>query len=218
EWLPELLSEPDENSFGAPYVAEPIRVLVLDHFADEFRAAPGEPGERIIDVLHGEHYAQVAERVHGVGAVIGNHGGREESRDLEPAVSVRRTHHGNLDAHAVQSGDTIGPVSFDGRAPLELEAEFGEEFDSGIDVFHHDADVVHALDRHDVSVCPTLKMSDGEAVRLVVTASLSALFATQAAAYRVKAAEGRQATFGEARRSRHLDSSPSEYEPRAPLY
>ena len=34
--LPELLSKSDENSFGPPDVAQPIRVLVLDHFADEF--------------------------------------------------------------------------------------------------------------------------------------------------------------------------------------
>ncbi len=56
-WLPELLGKPDENSFGAPDVAEPIRVFVLDHFADELRAAFAEPGERIVDVLHGEHDA-----------------------------------------------------------------------------------------------------------------------------------------------------------------
>ena len=55
--LPELLGKPDENSFGAPDVAEPIRVFVLGHFADELRAAFAEPGERIVDVLHGEHDA-----------------------------------------------------------------------------------------------------------------------------------------------------------------
>src|SRR5437879_8568748 len=55
--LPELLGKPDENSFGAPDVAEPIRVFVLDHFADELRAAFAAPGERIVDVLHGEHDA-----------------------------------------------------------------------------------------------------------------------------------------------------------------
>jgi len=55
--LPELLGEPDENSFGAPEVAEPIRVFVPDHFADELRAAFAEPGKRIVDVLHGEHDA-----------------------------------------------------------------------------------------------------------------------------------------------------------------
>jgi hypothetical protein len=37
-------------------------------------------------------------------------------------------------------------------APLELEAKFGEELNGGVDVFYHDADVVHTLDRHDVSL------------------------------------------------------------------
>ena len=55
--LPELLGEPDENSFRTTDVAEPIRVLVLDHFADELRAAFAEPVERIVDVLHSEHDA-----------------------------------------------------------------------------------------------------------------------------------------------------------------
>src|SRR5438105_1429951 len=55
--LPELLGKPDEKAFGGPDVAEPIRVFVLDHFADELRAAFSEPGERIVDVLHREHDA-----------------------------------------------------------------------------------------------------------------------------------------------------------------
>ena len=57
ERFTELLGEPDEKSFGAADVAEPIRVLVLDHFADELRAALAEPGERLVDVVHGEHDA-----------------------------------------------------------------------------------------------------------------------------------------------------------------
>src|SRR5213075_523514 len=67
-------------------------------------------------------------------------------------VTVRGTHHGNLDAHVAQSSDAICPVSFDWGAPLELEAKFGEELNGGVDVFYHDADVVHTLDRHDVSL------------------------------------------------------------------
>jgi hypothetical protein len=55
--LAELLGEPDEKSFGAADVAEPIRVFVLDHFADELRAALAEPGERLVDVVDGEHDA-----------------------------------------------------------------------------------------------------------------------------------------------------------------
>src|SRR5262249_11623980 len=71
---------------------------------------------------------------------------------LDPAVTVRRTHHGNLDAHIAQSSDAICPVSFNWGAPLELKAQFGEERNGGIDVFHHYADIVHTLDRHEVSL------------------------------------------------------------------
>jgi hypothetical protein len=146
--LPELLSEPDENSFGTADVAKSIRVLVLDHFADDLGAAFAEPGERIVDVLHGEHDAEITESVHWRATVIGDHRRREEPRQLEPAVTVRRTHHGNLDAHIAQSSDAVCPGSFDWGAPLEFEAKFREEFNGGIDVFDHDADVVHPLDRH----------------------------------------------------------------------
>jgi hypothetical protein len=125
--LPELLGKPDEYSFGAPDVAEPIRIFVLDHFADEFCAAFPEPGERIVDVPHGEHDAQVTESVYRGAAVIGDHRRREESGDLDPAVTVWRTHHGNLYAHVAQSSDAICPVPFDWGAPLELETKFGEE-------------------------------------------------------------------------------------------
>jgi hypothetical protein len=55
--LPKLLGETDENSFGTSDVAEPIHVFILGHFTDELRAEFAEPGERIIDVLHGEHDA-----------------------------------------------------------------------------------------------------------------------------------------------------------------
>src|SRR6185436_11784326 len=64
-------------------------------------------------------------------------------------VPVRRTHHGNLDAHVAQSGDSVCPASFNWSTSLELETKFGEEFNGGIEVLHHDTDVVHALDRHD---------------------------------------------------------------------
>src|SRR6266581_6707853 len=150
--LIELLGEPDENSFRTPDVAKPIHVFILDHLANELRAAFAESGERIVDVLHGEHDAQVAESVHWGAAVIGDHRWRDETGHLEPAVTVRRTHQGNLDAHVAQSSDAICPISFDWGTPLELETKFGEELNGGVDVFYHDADVVHTLDRHDVSL------------------------------------------------------------------
>src|SRR5438876_11332395 len=84
--------------------------------------------------------------------MIGDHRRREESRQLEPAVTIRRAHHGNVDAHVPQSSDAICPVSFDWGAPLEVEAKLGEELNGGVDVFYHYADVVHTLDGHDVSI------------------------------------------------------------------
>jgi hypothetical protein len=39
----ELLGESDEKSSRPADVAEPIRVLILDHFAYELRAARAEP-------------------------------------------------------------------------------------------------------------------------------------------------------------------------------
>jgi hypothetical protein len=74
-------------------------------------------------------------------------------------VTVRRTHHGNLDAHVAQSGDAICPVSFNCGTPFEIETKFGEELNGGIDVFHHDADVVHTHDCHDVSLASNAEFS-----------------------------------------------------------
>src|ERR687892_1674453 len=146
--LPELLGEPDEKSFGAADVAEPVHVFVLDHFADELRAVLAEPGERIVDVVHGEHDAQVAEGVHRGVPVIGDHRRREKARELEPAVAVRRAHHGGLDALVAQSSDAPCPLSFHPGSPFELEAELAKELDRRWEVLDDDADVVHPLKRH----------------------------------------------------------------------
>src|SRR5687767_8195828 len=114
--LPELLGEPDENSFGAPDVAEPVNVFVIDDFIDHRRTELAEPGEGVFDVVDGEHDAQVSQRVHGRCAVIGRDGGGVEARELEAAVAIGGAHHGDLDALAAHSGDAAGPFSFDGHA------------------------------------------------------------------------------------------------------
>ena len=56
----EFLGESDEESFRPPYVAEPIRVLVLNYFAYELCPALAESFKRLVDVVHGEHDAEVA--------------------------------------------------------------------------------------------------------------------------------------------------------------
>src|SRR5690606_34038466 len=107
------------------------------------RAELAEPVQGVVDVLDGEHDAQVSQRVYRGCAVIGRDGGGVEARELKATVAVGGAHHGDLDALAAPAGDTAGPFAFDGHAAFEDKSEFGKEPDGGIDVFHHDADVVH---------------------------------------------------------------------------
>jgi hypothetical protein len=142
------LGESDEKSFRPADITEPIRVFILDYFAYEFRAAIAEPFERLVDVIHGEHDAEVAKSVHRGVAVIRNGRRREEAGEFEPAVAVWRAHHGNLDALIAQSGDTSSPFSFDRGAPFELEAELAKEINRLSEVFYDDSYVVHPFERH----------------------------------------------------------------------
>src|SRR5207253_9512698 len=144
----DLLGQPDENALGASDVAESIHVFVLNHLVDELRAVLAEPGQRIVEVVYGEHDAEVAESVHRGVPVIGDDRRREKSREFDPAVAVRHAHHGDLDALVAQSSDAPRPVSFDHGSPFEFEAQLSEKRDSGIKRFHHDADVVHPSKRH----------------------------------------------------------------------
>ena len=63
-------------------------------------------------------------------------------------MAVRHPHHRDLDALVAHAGAAPRPVSFDQGSPFELEAQLGEESDSGIERFHDDAHVVHPLRRH----------------------------------------------------------------------
>jgi hypothetical protein len=75
----EFLGESDEKPFRPADIAEPIRVLILDDFADELRAAIAQPFKRLVDVVHGEHDAEIAESVDRGIAVIRDDRRREEA-------------------------------------------------------------------------------------------------------------------------------------------
>jgi hypothetical protein len=51
--LPELLGDPDENSFGTPDVAEPVDVFVIDDFIDHRRTELAEPGAGVYTLRNG---------------------------------------------------------------------------------------------------------------------------------------------------------------------
>jgi hypothetical protein len=56
----EFLGESDEKPFRPADVAEPIRVLIPDYVAHELCAALAKPCKRLVDIVHGEHNAEVA--------------------------------------------------------------------------------------------------------------------------------------------------------------
>jgi hypothetical protein len=49
---------------------------------------------------------------------------------------------------AVERHDAVHPAALDRPLALQLESELDEELGCGREVINHDADVVHALDRH----------------------------------------------------------------------
>jgi hypothetical protein len=84
-----FLGEPDEKPFRSTDVAEPIRVLILDNFAYELRAAVEKPSKRLVDVVHGEHDSEVAQRVYRSSAVICDGSRGEEAGELETTAAIR---------------------------------------------------------------------------------------------------------------------------------
>jgi hypothetical protein len=72
----------------------------------------------------------------------------EKPGELEPAVAVRRAHHGNLDALVAKSSDSSGPLSFDRGPPFEIEAELAKESDRRFEIIDDDSYIVHPFKRH----------------------------------------------------------------------
>src|SRR6185312_15385784 len=79
----DFLGESNEKPFRPADVAKPIRVFILDYVAYELRAALEEPFKRLVDVVHREHDAEVAEGVDRGVPVIGDDRRREEAGELE---------------------------------------------------------------------------------------------------------------------------------------
>ena len=80
----EFLRESDEKPFRPADVAEPIRILIPDYVAHELRAALAKPAKRLVDIVHGEHDAEVAQGVHRGVAVI-----RDDRRHKKAESSSR---------------------------------------------------------------------------------------------------------------------------------
>lgn len=144
----EFFCESDEKPFRPTDVTQPISVLIPDDFADQLRTVRAEPFKRLVDIVHREHDAEVAQGVDGRVAVIRNDRRREKAGEFEAAVAVRCAHYGNLDTLIGKSSDASCPLAFDHGPPFELEAELAKEINRRAEVFDDDSDVIHPLERH----------------------------------------------------------------------
>ena len=144
----ELFGESDEHVFRPANVTKSIRIQILDDFTYEPCAVLPKSLKRIVNIVYREHDAEVTEGIHGSLAVIRDNSRREKTGEFQPAVAVRRPHHGNLYALIAEACDASGPRPFDQTFAFEFEAEFPEEVDHRAQVFNDDADVVHPFKRH----------------------------------------------------------------------
>jgi hypothetical protein len=108
-----------------------------------------QAGDRVVDVVDGEHHAVQAQRVRRrvlrLGA--GRRGGVVLGQ-LQLAVAVRGPHHRDVAPDAVESDGAVRKQAFDLRLAFELHAELGEERDGGVQVVDDDGDVVQPLNGH----------------------------------------------------------------------
>src|SRR5262245_5827808 len=147
--LAELFGKPDNDALGAADVADPIRVLVLHHFADQFGAAGAQARDDVVDVIDGEHDAADPECVHrNVLGPSSDRFRRVELVQLDPSVAVRSAHQHEGSADVLKADETIYRGALDGRLALQLHTKFDKECLGSLKVVDHDEDVVHALERH----------------------------------------------------------------------
>src|SRR5947208_15528135 len=147
--LAELLGKPDNDALGAADVAEPIRVLVLHHFADQFGAVGAQARDDDVDVIDGQRDAADPECVHrNVLGPSSDRFRRVELVQLDPSVAVRSAHQREGSTDVLKADETIYRGAFDGRFALQLHTKLDKERLRSLKVVNHDENVVHPPNRH----------------------------------------------------------------------
>src|SRR5215218_4221951 len=147
--LAELLGKPDNDALGAADVAEPIHVLVLHHFADQFGAVGAQARDDVVDTIDGEHDAADPECVHrNVLGPSSDRFRRVELVQLDPSVAVRSAPQREGSTDVLKADETIYRGALDGRLALQLESEFEKKGLRGLKVVDDDEDVIHSFKRH----------------------------------------------------------------------
>jgi hypothetical protein len=149
----ELFSQRDDDAPWTPHVAEPVRVLVLGHFADEFGAVGAHASDSVLDAFDRKHDAPEAPRVRRCARRFDLDQFRiAKLRQLKPPVPIWSPHHNDVDLDTFEPVDAVHPLSLYRRLTLRLQTELGKESDSGCKVVDDDAEVVQSLDRHVPSI------------------------------------------------------------------
>jgi hypothetical protein len=139
----ELFSQRYDDAPWTPHVAQPVQLLVLGHFAEEFGAEVGaHASDSLIDAFDCKHDAPEAQRVRRC----------DQRFDLDTFEPV----------------DAVHPLSLYRRLSLQLQTELGKESDSGCKVVDDDAEVVQSLDRH----VPSIGQAERDVHRAVLAASV----------------------------------------------
>src|SRR5215210_2899118 len=149
----ELFSQRYDDAPWTPHVAEPVQVLVLGHFADEFGAVGAQASDSVVDAFDCKHDAPEAQRVRRCDRRFDlDQFWIAKLRQLKPPVPIWGPHHNDVDLDTFEPVDAVHPLSLYRRLTLQLQTELGKESDSGCKVVDDDADVVQSLDRHVPSI------------------------------------------------------------------
>src|ERR687898_2506134 len=150
----ELFSQRYDDAPWTPHVAQPVEVLVLGHFADEFGAEVGaHRSDSLIDAFDCKHDAAEAQRVRRCDRRFDlHHFWIAKLRQLKAPVPIWGLHHNDVHLDTFYPVDAVHPLSLYRRLALQLQTELGKESDSGCNVIDDDAYVVQSLDRHVSSI------------------------------------------------------------------
>jgi hypothetical protein len=145
----ELFSQRYDDAPWTPHVAQPVQVLVLGHFADEFSAVGAHASDSVLDAFDCKHDAPEAQRVRRCDRRFDLHQfWIAKLRQLKAPVPIWGPHHNDVDLDTFEGVDAVHPLSLYRRLTLLLQTELGKESDSPCKVLDDDAYVVQSLDRH----------------------------------------------------------------------
>src|SRR5215217_6407367 len=145
----ELFSQRYDDAPWTPHVAQPVQLLVLGHFADEFGAVGAHASDSVLEAFDCKHHAPQAQRVRRCDRRFDlHHFWIAKLRQLKVPVPIWGLHHNDVDLDTFEPVDTVHPLSLYRRLTLLLQTELGKESDSGCKVLDDDAYVVQSLDRH----------------------------------------------------------------------